>query len=212
MTPTVRAVHAVILTTTLAAGCAKPAPAPVPAPPVPRDLVVLVPDPETGAVGEASVSTSAGSVTLTRAGEGSEVQAGQPPGAPTLRPADEIQRVFGDTLAGMPVAPQRFLLYFDAGVTLTAESKTLLDGIPAIVKTRTDVEVTVVGHTDTTGAAPANVAVGLRRAALIRDLLVAQGVGADVIAVASHGESNPVVPTPDETAEPRNRRVEVTVR
>jgi outer membrane protein OmpA-like peptidoglycan-associated protein len=30
--------------------------------------------------------------------------------------------------------------------------------------------------------------------------------------VASHGETNLLVPTPDDTAEAKNRRVEVTVR
>jgi outer membrane protein OmpA-like peptidoglycan-associated protein len=30
--------------------------------------------------------------------------------------------------------------------------------------------------------------------------------------VQSHGERNPLVKTPDETAEPRNRRAEVTIR
>jgi len=32
------------------------------------------------------------------------------------------------------------------------------------------------------------------------------------ITIESHGEKNPLVPTPDDTEEPRNRRVEVTVR
>jgi outer membrane protein OmpA-like peptidoglycan-associated protein len=32
------------------------------------------------------------------------------------------------------------------------------------------------------------------------------------IEVTSHGERNPLVQTPDNTAEPKNRRVEVTVR
>ena len=46
----------------------------------------------------------------------------------------------------------------------------------------------------------------------MRDLLVAAGLDAALVEVASHGESNPLVPTPDNTAEARNRRVEVTVR
>lgn len=208
-----RAGISVVAMAVLTTACTKPAPVTRPPEPTLRDLVVLVPDPESGAVGEVSVSTPLGSVTLTRAGEGSDVRSGQAPTPPALRPPDEIQRLFGDTLGAMPMAPQHFVLYFESGfTTLTAESKVLLEGIPAVVIARTAAEVTVVGHTDTVGAAPVNVKVALSRATLIRDLLVAQGVGTDVISVASHGESNPVVPTPDETAEARNRRVEVTVR
>jgi outer membrane protein OmpA-like peptidoglycan-associated protein len=38
------------------------------------------------------------------------------------------------------------------------------------------------------------------------------GVARDSIQVAGRGEREPLVPTPDEAAEPRNRRVEITVR
>lgn len=58
-----------------------------------------------------------------------------------------------------------------------------------------------------------NYRLSLKRAEAVRDLLVATGVDANVIEVASHGESNPVVATEDDVDEPRrNRRVEVTVR
>jgi outer membrane protein OmpA-like peptidoglycan-associated protein len=73
-------------------------------------------------------------------------------------------------------------------------------------------EVSVIGDTDTQGDAGQNVTLGLRRAGIIRDLLVSAGIDSSRIEIASHGEADPVVPTPDNTAEPRNRRVEVTVR
>ncbi len=84
--------------------------------------------------------------------------------------------------------------------------------ILATVQARPVPEVSIVGHTDTTGAPPTNVDLGMRRAALIRDLLVGAGLDVRLVDVASHGETNPVVRTPDNTAEARNRRVEVTVR
>lgn len=190
------------------------APKPVVVPKVePRELVILAADPETGAVGQATVTTPEGTVSLTQAGEGSDVRAGAAPGTPTARPADEIQRLFGDTLAAMPLAAQRFILYFEPGATtLTAESRARLPEVVAAVRSRVAVEVSVIGHTDTTGTAATNVEVGLSRATLIRDVLIAEGISDQVITVASHGESNPVVSTPDDADEPRNRRVEVTVR
>jgi outer membrane protein OmpA-like peptidoglycan-associated protein len=73
-------------------------------------------------------------------------------------------------------------------------------------------DLTVVGHTDTTGSAEANIELGRSRATLIRDRLVAAGLDGRLISVVSHGEADLLVPTPDETAEPKNRRVEVSVR
>ena len=84
--------------------------------------------------------------------------------------------------------------------------------VTAQVRGRMAIDVTVIGHTDTTGDTASNAALGLRRATLIRDLLIQAGLDGTVVDVRSHGESDPVVPTPDNTAEARNRRVEVTIR
>ena len=51
----------------------------------------------------------------------------------------------------------------------------------------------------------------LRRARKIRDDMVKLGVPAQ-IQVAGRGEREPLVATEDEVAEPRNRRVEISVR
>ena len=45
-----------------------------------------------------------------------------------------------------------------------------------------------------------------------RDLLIEAGLDASAIEVYSHGETDLLVQTPDETPEPRNRRVEIAVR
>jgi outer membrane protein OmpA-like peptidoglycan-associated protein len=58
----------------------------------------------------------------------------------------------------------------------------------------------------------ANVALGLKRANSVRDILVQAGLAPSTIEVTSHGEADLLVKTPDNTPEPRNRRVEITVR
>jgi outer membrane protein OmpA-like peptidoglycan-associated protein len=70
----------------------------------------------------------------------------------------------------------------------------------------------VVGHTDTVGTPASNYELGLRRATIVRDLLIGAGLDASTIEATSHGEGNLLVPTPDDTAEPRNRRVEIVVQ
>ena len=195
----------------LAAACQTPAP--IVAPPPPRDLIVLTTDPEDGAVGAATVTTPTGSAALTQANEGVQVQLGSAPGAPAILSPAEIQRIFGEALSALPPPARRYLLYFVSGSdTLTPEARALVANILTTVQGRTRPDVSIIGHTDSTGAAPANVDLGLRRAELVRDLLLAAGLQGDLVEVASHGETNPVVATPDNTAEAKNRRVEVTVR
>ncbi|MGK7862577.1 OmpA family protein [Falsiroseomonas sp. E2-1-a4] len=68
----------------------------------------------------------------------------------------------------------------------------------------------VEGHTDTAGPASMNQALSDRRAAAVRDLLIKRhSVDPARIEAVGLGETQLLVPTQDETAEPRNRRVQV---
>jgi outer membrane protein OmpA-like peptidoglycan-associated protein len=125
---------------------------------------------------------------------------------------EEVQRLFGDALAALPPAPQRFTLYFAFDSDeLTEESRLLLANILEMVRSRPAPDVIAVGHTDTTGSSASNFALGLKRAVMVRTLLVQAGLSATV-EVTTLGETDLLVPTPDEVAEPRNRRVEIVVR
>ena len=175
--------------------------------------MVLLPDPGDGAVGRAVVSNSAGSAELAAARESTTVAANQAPAPVAVISQAEADRLFGDVLAALPPAPQQFILYFRfESDELTPESQALVPGVLEALKNRPFPDVAVVGHTDTTGSAASNIALGLRRANAIRELLIQSGVSADLIEVSSHGEADPLVKTADEVSEPRNRRVEITVR
>lgn len=206
--------HEAAFTLTLvaaAAGCGSPAPVVTPTPP--RDLVVLAPHPEGAPLGAAVVTAAGASVDLDTAGASVTVAAGQAPPAPAVLSPDDIARLFGDALGALPPPARRFVLYFELGSdTLTPDSQAQVPAILALVAERGQPDVAIIGHTDTTGAAAANVTLGLRRATLVRDRLVGAGLDGTLIEVASHGESNPLEPTPDNTGNARNRRVEVTVR
>jgi outer membrane protein OmpA-like peptidoglycan-associated protein len=65
----------------------------------------------------------------------------------------------------------------------------------------------VLGHTDTVGTAEHNIALSRRRARAIAGWFKAHGL-AIPIAWEGLGERAPIVKTPDETDEPRNRRVD----
>lgn len=194
-----------------AAGACRPKVAPTPPPSA--DVIVLVPDPEDNGIGAATVSSPQGTVELTDANVATRVVAGRAPSVPAPMAVDDIQRRFGEALAARPLPPRQFLLYFETGGdTLTPESQAQVPEIVVFVSGRPGADVSVIGHTDTAGEANANAELGMRRATLIRDLLVNSGLDQSQLDVASHGEVDPLVPTPDNTAEEKNRRVEVTVR
>jgi outer membrane protein OmpA-like peptidoglycan-associated protein len=95
---------------------------------------------------------------------------------------------------------------------LLPASSALVDRIVEEVARRRAVEVQVTGHTDRVGSLESNDQLSEQRAAAVRDLLSARGLHASLVRVVGRGEREPLVPTPDETPEPRNRRVEILIR
>ena len=68
----------------------------------------------------------------------------------------------------------------------------------------------IEGHTDTTGDDQTNLALSQRRAAAVVDYLASRyGVDRARLIAVGMGKGGLAVPTPDQTAEPRNRRVVV---
>src|SRR5262245_25017691 len=203
----------VVLVLSLAAGCAAPPPrqASPPVAPPPEDLVVLLPgqDGQTGAV---SVTRGSEQRTLdapyatARIGVDGRLETG------VVTEAD-VRRTWGEALAAQPPRPVSFLLYFLEGKDeLTPDSQRVIQQVFAEIARRPSPEIAVIGHTDRVGTVQFNDALSLRRAQKIRDDLVGLGVPADQVQVAGRGEREPLVATEDEVAEPRNRRVEISVR
>lgn len=180
----------------------------------PGTYVVLL-DQEDGTRGTAiTVRTAGGAQTIDQPGLASRFDAGaNAPSEPFVPRAADIARDFTAVRAMQPPAPERFLLYFETGTAdLTADSSALLPRVIAAVEGREAPDVSVIGHTDTTGTADLNARVSRSRAERIADVLIDRGLPATLVEVRAHGEADLLVPTPDDTDEPRNRRVEVIVR
>lgn len=194
----------------LLAGCAQ---TPVPTPQAARvsaSHLVLLADAD-GHVGQAIVRTAAGETELSRAGEATRL--GGPTGQVFVASSADIDRVFGPALAASPVPPKTFLLYFMVGgAQLVQESELLVEIIRREVQGRHTADLSVIGHTDTVGDGAANERLGLERARFVAQRLSTAQPDNLSISVESHGETNLLVKTPDNTPEPKNRRVEVTVR
>lgn len=175
--------------------------------------VVLIADPD-GTTGQVEVSTAAGAQSLAAPGQSTHVKdASAAPGPLRTLDQDTIEKDYGQALLAMPEPPETFLLYFEYGRSeLTAESQPVPAMILETILRRNSHDVRINGHSDTVGKSEDNARLSLERAKGARDLLVTKGVDPSIIKIFSHGEGNPLIPTPDETPEPRNRRVEVLVR
>ena len=202
------------LVVSVACGSKRVAPAPPAAPAAPNPtLVVLLPDPESRVTGRAVVSNEFGSTDLNTPRAGSLATATAAPGPARTVSDDEVTRLFGAALAAVPPAPRHFTLQFKfESDTLTDAAAALIPEILAAVRAMPVPEVSVVGHTDTMGEPKANIALGLKRATSVRAILLGAGLAESTVVVTSHGEADLIVKTRNNTPEPRNRRVEITVR
>jgi outer membrane protein OmpA-like peptidoglycan-associated protein len=193
----------------LAAACATP---PKPTPPTSRDVIVLLSD-DQGKTGSIVVSSAGVERRLDQPGQTVTVEAGSPPGLPTVMPGQEVLAIAGPALAALPKPPAKFILYFEHdSVCLTMKSHEMLMTVLNTILARAPVDISVVGHTDTVGKKEYNYALSLKRARTVASFLLGKGVDPSVLHITSHGKDNPLVPTGDQVPEPRNRRVEITVR
>ena len=125
----------------------------------------------------------------------------------------EVKERFGQALAAQPSRPSSYVLYFEAGGNvLTQESQAAMVNIRKEIAERPASEVMVIGHTDRVGSVEANDRLSKTRAEGLRNLLIESGVRADKLEAVGRGERDPLVPTEDEVDEPKNRRVEISVR
>ena len=177
-----------------------------------QSLTVLLPDSDTRTAGDARVSNTFGAVDLADERDAAVAASDRSPVLGKLSEAD-VRNIFGDALSALPPAPQSFTLFFRfESDELTDQSKALIPQVLAAVKKHVVQDVVVIGHTDTAGTQQANYELGLKRAMMVRNLLVDAGLDGSRIDATSVGELDPLVKTPDDTPQPRNRRVDIAVR
>jgi outer membrane protein OmpA-like peptidoglycan-associated protein len=121
------------------------------------------------------------------------------PPAPPPAPARQIQR--------------SYLVFFDFDKSdITPEANRIIVDAAANAKTGNVSRINLTGHADRAGPEKYNMALSIRRANAVRDVLVRQGVPANQISVVGKGETQPLVPTADGVREPQNRRVEIVLQ
>ncbi|OGR17620.1 MAG: hypothetical protein A2X81_03790 [Desulfobacterales bacterium GWB2_56_26] len=177
------------------------------------NFIILSPSGE-GQVGALEIETEKGSAVLDEEGKAIFIDDRKSvPSDPTAVNRAETQALFQDALRVHPLMPQSFLLYFKHNSDqLTEGSQKLIPYILEAVRKRDSRDISIVGHTDRQGEDGYNRILSMERAQVVYDILRAQNVKGEEMTILYHGEGNLLIPTADEVAEPRNRRVEVMVR
>jgi len=124
---------------------------------------------------------------------------------------DELEKK--EAAAAPAMAPGNYTVYFDFDkAVINAAGQQVINQVLADAKMHPPSSVSVTGHTDTVGPADYNMALGLRRADAVRSALIAGGVPADKITVASRGFTDLAVPTGPNVREAKNRRAEIILQ
>lgn len=113
----------------------------------------------------------------------------------------------------LPPPPARFIMYFVPDTTdLAPGSEGMIEALDRHFKARPGAEIEIIGYTDTVGKADYNLVLSQKRAEEIKGRLVQMGFPTGVITTTGRGETELRFPTPDETENGGNRRVEIIVR
>lgn len=118
-------------------------------------------------------------------------------------------------LAPCSTVNQEFVVYFEWDSSdLTSQASAVVDQAIANIRDRADCAtggVSIVGHTDTSGASAYNQRLSARRASIVSDALQSRGIAAEAISTDGRGEDDLAKATRDGVREPLNRRSEVTI-
>lgn len=175
----------------------------------PTDEVTLLPGPDGRPSGVVVVERDGTRHVLDRSYASSRSGDAQP----GRSSAEEVGAKFGKVLETLPARPATFLLYFVFGRDeLTPASRDELPKILAELKRRPVPDVAVIAHTDTVGDHEANDQLSAQRAERVKTFLVEIGIPAGRIQTSGRGERQLLIQTADNVDEPRNRRVEISVR
>ncbi|SON53335.1 OmpA family protein [Vibrio tapetis] len=137
------------------------------------------------------------------------------------RPAVVAEEPAPVVLAAAPVvvAPKTITFQSKKGVGLYESGSNKLseaglhqfDELVTLLTTYPQSNVTVTGHTDSSGSAKFNQQLSEKRAQAVADYLVSEGVDSSRIKVEGEGEASPIASNKTAAGKEKNRRVEVTI-
>ena len=137
----------------------------------------------------------------------SEDIASSPSNIPTVTPVAMTQED-SESKPASTLEEQDVYFEFDQAV-LSEEAKTDLQDQAERVGNDQEWNILVQGHTDEKGSDPYNDALSLRRATVVKEYLVDQGIPSDSVQIEGLGKTEPVCSESTETCWTQNRRTHV---
>jgi OOP family OmpA-OmpF porin len=110
-------------------------------------------------------------------------------------------------------AQRSFQVFFDFNKSdITAAAAKVIRAAADNVKAGNVTRIAVTGHTDTVGSAQYNQGLSERRAAAVKQQLIADGIADGEISTVGVGKTGLLVPTADGVREAQNRRAEIVLQ
>ncbi len=135
-------------------------------------------------------------------------------GKPTIAgidPNEFVDKSGAGTGGGTAVEGLKTVFFEFNSFELSADARQVLANNATWMKANA-VNVTIEGHCDRRGSTEYNLALGEKRAQVVRNYLKSLGVNADRLALISYGEEKPLDWGDGESAHKTNRRAEFVVR
>ena len=103
----------------------------------------------------------------------------------------------------------RTLRFEESSAAMDRASRRLIDEVADALRPCLGSIIAIIGHTDSSGPEPANIALSRERAEAVREALVARGIPRDGLRTRGLGSASPVDGL--DPADPANRRIEFSV-
>jgi outer membrane protein OmpA-like peptidoglycan-associated protein len=102
---------------------------------------------------------------------------------------------------------------FDVGsAAIKPQLRAVLDPFATSLQGDPAAQITIVGHTDSTGSDALNNRLSIERADSVRDYIVTRGVAAGRVSTAGRGDREPIADNNSDAGRAKNRRVEIFLR
>ena len=135
--------------------------------------------------------------------DGAEVKAGKNP----LDPKDDLL----DMTKGKKVVLDG-IMFASGNAKIVGSSETILTKVYESLVANPDVDVLIIGHTDSVGNEDSNRELSTKRAQAVKDWLVEKGISSSRIKVVGKGEAEPIASNETSDGRAKNRRIEFEVQ
>ena len=106
-----------------------------------------------------------------------------------------------------------YTVYFEsADADITSASKKVLNTIVKMFKKESKYRLNIEGHTDSEGDDKLNNVLSKKRASIVKDYLVKNGISKDRLVTSGFGEQKPIADNNTEQGKAKNRRVELYIK